>query len=102
MIASQLSECMQIADLVVVYVDLNSDSSSIIINNNWVPIPDQNTNVLDIIKTYKENQVMNIYGNPEMIIRPKGFIQKGDEAQRIFTNSNSNKPLSDNNVNIIQ
>jgi len=71
----QMTECYQVADKCVVYIDLNSENAAVMINNAWVPIQNQNTSMLEIVNQYKQNQVFEVYA-PGVIIKNELYGQK--------------------------
>ena len=94
MSACQLADFYIVADKVVIYADLNRDESAVMINNSWVPIPNPQTNILEIVNSYKKQQTMLTYGPlPGTLIELRNVENSNANAQKAFaTNPNSVKP----------
>ena len=58
MSACQLTECFLAAEKVVIYIELNNDNSSVMVDNKWDPIPNPNTSIFDVVSYYKKTLIM--------------------------------------------
>jgi len=57
MSACQLAECFITANKLVLYVNMNSNNAAMMTNNNWTPIEDENTNIIEISNKFKKMQL---------------------------------------------
>ena len=87
MSACQMTDCYVVADKIVLYIELNSENSALMVNNSWVPISTPQVNVLDIVKTYKQNQIVQLI--------PQRVVVKNEQVgPKIFpTSAVSDMPI---------